>query len=68
MAYSDTESGLLTIAEAAGAARISQGHLQALLQRSEGPAIIRLGRRVIIRREALQAWLISREASHADAA
>jgi excisionase family DNA binding protein len=68
MGCRDTESDLLTIAEAADTARISRRHLQALLQRHAGPAVIRLGRRVIIRREALQAWLVSREMSHANAA
>ena len=32
---------LLTIAEAADAARISRRHLQALLQQNEGPPVIR---------------------------
>ena len=57
----------LTLAEAAEAARISRRYLQAHLQRCKDPPITRLGRRLIIRREALQAWLVSREVSHASA-
>ena len=68
MMASGTGRDLLTIAEAADAARISLRHLQALLQKREGPPVIRLGRRLIIRRQALQTWLISREVGHADAA
>ena len=68
MACSGTESDLLTIAEAADTVCISRRHLQALLQQRGGPAVIRLGRRVIIRREALLAWLVSRETSHVAAA
>lgn len=68
MICTDTESGLLTIAEAADTPRISQRHLQALLQRHEAPAVIRLGRRVIIRQQALLTWLVSKEASHVAAA
>jgi excisionase family DNA binding protein len=67
MAASSTGYDLLTLTEAADAARISRRHLQALLQRCEGPPTIRLGRRLIIRREALHAWLVSREVSHASA-
>lgn len=68
MVSSNFAHGLLTLAEAAEAARISRRYLQALLQRCEGPPVIRLGRRLIIRREALQAWLVSKETVHADAA
>ena len=67
MACGGTEADLLTIAEAADTARISRRHFQALLQRHEGPAVIRLGRRVIIRREAFLAWLVSRETGYANA-
>ncbi|WP_393958821.1 helix-turn-helix domain-containing protein [Methylorubrum sp. POS3] len=68
MVASNVAHDLLTLAEAAEATRISRRHLQALLQLDEGPPVIRLGRRLIIRREALQAWLVSRETSHASAA
>jgi excisionase family DNA binding protein len=64
MATADPDHPLLTIAEAADAARISRRHLQALLQRNEGPPVIRLGRRLVIRRAALTAWLLAREAAH----
>ena len=68
MVPSNAANDLLTIAEAAEAARILRRHLQTLLQRCEGLPVIRLGRRLIIRREALQAWLVSRETDHANAA
>lgn len=68
MVSSNVAHGPLTLAEAAEAARISRRHRQALLQRSDGSPIIQIGRRLIIRREALQAWLVSREAVRADAA
>ena len=65
MVCTDTDSGLFTIAEAADTACIFRRHLQAPLQRHEGQPVIRFGRRVIIRREALLAWLVSQETSHA---
>jgi excisionase family DNA binding protein len=51
----------LTISEAAAAIRISRRHLQNLLRQGEGPPVIQLGRRRIIRREALSHWLQARE-------
>ena len=68
MATSNTEYDLLTIAGAAETASISGSYLPTLLQSRAGLRIIWLGRRVIIRREALLAWLVSREASYAQAA
>ncbi len=55
----------LTIPEAAAALRVSRRHLQNLFRRGDGPPVIRLGRRRIIRREALDRWLAGREATAA---
>ena len=63
MASPDPEHGALTLAEAADLLRVSIRHLQNLLRQGEGPPVIHLGRRCIIRREALNAWLVAREAT-----
>ena len=60
-----TEHDTLTIAEAADIIRISRRHLHTLMQNGSGPPVIRLGRRKIIRREALRQWLIERETADA---
>ncbi len=51
----------LSTEEAAREARISERHLRRLIARQEGPALVRLGSRTVIRREALAEWLKSRE-------
>ena len=51
----------LTLAEAVDVLRVSLRHLQNLLRQGEGPPVIHLGRRRIIRREALDQWLAGRE-------
>jgi excisionase family DNA binding protein len=56
------EPQALTLAEAADALRVSPRHLQNLFRRGDGPPTIRLGRRRIIRHEALNQWLAEREA------
>jgi excisionase family DNA binding protein len=61
MPSSNTVRDALTISEAADAIRVSRRHLQNLCQKGEGPPVIRLGRRRIIRREALNQWLAARE-------
>lgn len=55
----------LTIKEAAALVRVSRRHFHKLMADGEGPPVIRLGRRTIIRREALQQWLLNREATDA---
>ena len=57
----------LTILEAAAALKVSRRHLQSLLAKGEGPPVIRLGRRRIIRRDALNHWLAEREVAYASA-
>ena len=57
----DIELGALTIAETADVLRVSRRHLQNLLRQGDGPPVIHLGRRRIIRREALSQWLVGRE-------
>ncbi len=59
------EPQALTLAEAADALRVSPRHLQNLFRKGDGPPVIRLGRRRIIRREALDRWLAKREATAA---
>ncbi len=61
MASPDPEHGALTISEIASLLRVSLRHLQNLLRQGEGPPVIHLGRRRIIRREALGQWLAERE-------
>ncbi len=60
-----SEPQALTLAEAADALRVSPRHLQTLFRRGDGPPVIRLGRRRVIRREALDRWLAKREATAA---
>lgn len=50
-----------SIAEAAAAASISRARLYELLTVGEGPPTIKLGRRRLIRRAALDEWLASLE-------
>jgi excisionase family DNA binding protein len=57
----------LTILEAAAALKVSRRHLQSLWAKGDGPPVIRLGRRCIIRRDALDQWLTKREVAHAPA-
>jgi excisionase family DNA binding protein len=63
---SENASETLTLEEAAGALRVSQRHLFKILADGNGPPVVRLGRRKIIRREALQQWLMSRESTQAN--
>lgn len=52
---------IFTLAEAAQYIRVSRRHFAELLARGEGPPVLRLGRRVIVTREGLRAWLESRQ-------
>jgi excisionase family DNA binding protein len=66
MNIENTVGEVLTIEEAAEAVRISRRHLHKLMAEGDGPPVIRLGRRKLIRREALNQWLLNREdAGHA---
>jgi excisionase family DNA binding protein len=60
-----TPSGLLALSldELAAAVGVSRRHLCTLISRGEGPAVVKLGRRRLVRREAADAWLRSREAA-----
>ena len=51
----------LSVAEAAHEVRISERQLRTYLARNEGPSVCRLGRRVVVRREALDEWLRDHE-------
>lgn len=48
---------LLTAAEAAGLLRTSKGAIYAMVERAQIPGAIRIGRRLLIRRDDLLAWL-----------
>lgn len=52
----------ISITEFCRSIGISRRSLYTLLDRGEGPPTIRIGRRRVIRREAADAWLRSREA------
>jgi excisionase family DNA binding protein len=51
----------LTLEEAAGVLRVSQRHLHKIMADGNGPPVVRSGRRKVIRREALQQWLLNQE-------
>lgn len=59
---------ILTLAEAADTLRISRRHLAKLLAKGRGPPTIRLGRRALVRRIALDQWLASAEENGHDRA
>jgi excisionase family DNA binding protein len=63
MGVTNIESDGLTIAAAAAIIGISKRHLEKLIARGEGPAVIKLGRRSIIRRKTVSRWLAAREAA-----
>jgi excisionase family DNA binding protein len=62
------DNAVLTLAEAAGTLRISIRHLAKLLSEGKGPPVIRLGRRALVRRVALDQWLADAEKSSHDRA
>lgn len=51
----------LEIPELCAGARISIRHFYELQRRGEGPPVVKLGRRRVVRREAAEAWLRSME-------
>ena len=57
-----------TLAEVAGILRISRRHLAKLSAEGKGPPLIRLGRRALVRRSALDMWLADAEESSHDRA
>ncbi len=61
MEASNLEAEGLTIAAAAAVIGISKRHLEKLVARGDGPPVIRLGRRAIIRRETVSRWLAEQE-------
>ena len=54
---------LLTPAEVAALLRTSRKAIYALLERRQLPGIVRIGRRVLIREDALVEWLCHKSAS-----
>ena len=59
---------VLSLNEAAGYLRISRRTLHSLIADSAGPPTIQIGRRRLIRRTALEAWLADREGAGHDRA
>jgi len=59
---------VLTLAETADTLRISRRHLAKLSAEGKGPPTIRLGRRTLVRRIALDQWLADAEESSHDRA
>jgi excisionase family DNA binding protein len=59
---------VLTLAETADTLRISRRHLAKLLAEGRGPPTIKLGRRALVRRIALDQWLADAEESGHDRA
>lgn len=58
-----TPSDLLLMPEVAAMTRVPEVTLRYLRHRGEGPHGFRLGRRVVYRREAVEAWIAEREAA-----
>jgi predicted DNA-binding transcriptional regulator AlpA len=67
MTNSENASEVLTLEETAGVLQVSQRHLFKIMADGNGPPVISLGRRKVIRREALQQWLLNQEAADANA-
>ncbi len=59
---------ILTKEEAAHRARISPSYMHQLIRNGKGPTVTQIGRRVLVRTDALQAWLESCSASAQQAA
>lgn len=51
----------LTLEDVADILRVSRRHMAYIMARGDGPPVLRLGRRVVVRPEALAAWVIERE-------
>lgn len=58
---SSSHDTLLTLNEAADRLRVSRRHLSAVMASGDGPPVVPIGRRRLIRAGALQAWLAERE-------
>ncbi|MFN8179294.1 MAG: helix-turn-helix domain-containing protein [bacterium] len=48
---------LLTVADAASLLRTTRGGIYAMAERGQLPGIVRIGRRLLVRRDAVFAWL-----------
>lgn len=59
------ENVVLGMEEAANAARVSRGYLYRLIRAGRGPATVKIGRRRVIRRQALEEWLAGLEREQA---
>jgi excisionase family DNA binding protein len=57
-AMSDTT--LLTIKDICGSAQISRSFLNKLIKAGQGPPVVKLGRRVLVRETDLAAWIRDR--------
>jgi len=67
--YSDADqrsnSMLLTAAEVADLLRTSRKAIYAMVERKQVPGVVRIGRRLLIRRQSLLDWLHQQGASSA---
>jgi excisionase family DNA binding protein len=61
----NSQTMALSIKGAAELVGISPRHLRRLIANQEGPPLVRLGTRTVIRRQALADWLKSREEASA---
>jgi excisionase family DNA binding protein len=68
MTKPENDDQILTVAETAEWLRISVRHLAKLFAEGKGPPVIRLGRRIVVRRAALDQWLARAEESGHDRA
>jgi excisionase family DNA binding protein len=63
------DEALLTLPEVADRLKISRRHLAKVMSEGDGPPVVRIGRRALVRPAALAAWIATREgASDARAA
>ena len=53
---------LLTVAETAALLRTSRKAVYAMVERGQLPGVIRIGRRLLVRRDALVDWLDQKDA------
>ncbi len=60
---SSADTGLLTLEEAADRLRVSRRHLATIMASGDGPPVVGLGRRRLIRAAALAEWVARRERS-----
>lgn len=63
MSPDNSERGAFTVAEFCNSFRVSRAKLYQLFNDGTGPRIFRVGKKVLISREAAAEWLAAREAA-----